>query len=100
MVTVVQPWCGRHHVYSIFAIPSAHSISGSMLLSVKGVGQFERDVRLAVSGQYCSLQSGYYAVRTYLRTRLAVFLISQGLYWTLQNPTNWVLSYGLYDLVG
>ena len=95
MLTVVQPWRGRHHVYSIFAIPNAHSISSPMLLSVKGIGQFRRDVRLVVASRQYPLQSGYYAVRTYLRTRLAVFLICQGLYWKLQNPNNWVLSYGL-----
>ena len=103
MLTVVQPWRGRHHVYSIFAIPDTHSVSGPMLLSVAGIGQFRRDVRLVMASHYYLLPfeipPGYYAVRTYLRTRLAVFLLGQGLYWKLQNSNNWILSYGIGRLV-
>lgn len=95
MMTVVRPWCGRHHVYSIFAVPNHHHPRESLLLTVKGIGQYRRDIHIVMSQQNYPTQSGYYIVRTYLRTRLALFLICQGLYWKLQNPNNWILSYRL-----
>ncbi|QMS87127.1 hypothetical protein HUN01_05870 [Nostoc edaphicum CCNP1411] len=91
---IVQPWRGRHHVYGIFMIPDEYKQSPFFVLTVQG------------AGSYCSKQFGYrknfndilaepgtYLVRKFIRTRTALRLILQGLYFEINNKDNWTLTF-------
>jgi hypothetical protein len=91
---IVQPWRGRHHVYGIFMIPNEYKQSPFFLVTVKG------------AGSYCSKQFGHkknfddifaepgtYLVKKFIRTRTALRLILQGLYFQVNNKQNWTLTF-------
>ncbi|TAF04165.1 MAG: hypothetical protein EAZ77_16105 [Nostocales cyanobacterium] len=91
---VVKPWLGEHHVYGIFQVPHEYKESSFFMLSIPG----ER--------KYCSRPFGYrqnyddvfaapgtHLIRRYIRSRIAVKMIFQGLYFQLNNPQNWTLTF-------
>ncbi|MEH2133417.1 MAG: hypothetical protein V7K86_22875 [Nostoc sp.] len=91
---VVHPWRGRHHVYGIFMIPDQYKQAPFFVVTVQG------------AGSYCSKQSGYkknfddifaepgtYLVRKFIRTRAALRLILQGLYFQVNDKQNWTLTF-------
>ncbi|MEH1789925.1 MAG: hypothetical protein V7L23_31270 [Nostoc sp.] len=91
---IIQPWRGRHHVYGIFMIPDEYKQAPFFVVTVQG------------AGSYCSKQSGYqknfddifaepgtYLVRKFIRTRIALRLILQGLYFQLNDKQNWTLTF-------
>jgi hypothetical protein len=91
---IVQPWRGRHHVYGIFMIPNEYKQSPFFLVTVKG------------AGSYCSKQFGHkktfddifakpgtYLVKKFIRTRTALRLILQGLYFQVNDKQNWTLTF-------
>ncbi|MEH1974347.1 MAG: hypothetical protein V7L02_14310 [Nostoc sp.] len=91
---IVQPWRGRHHVYGIFMIPEEYKQSPFFVVTVQG------------AGSYCSKQfgdkknfndifaePGTYLVRKFIRTRIALRLIFQGLYFNLNDKQNWTLTF-------
>ncbi|MDZ8189963.1 MAG: hypothetical protein RMX96_34650 [Nostoc sp. ChiSLP02] len=91
---VVQPWLGKHKSYGIFMIPEEYKKAPFFVLTVKG------------AGSYCSKQYGYkknfdgifaqpgtYLVRKFIRTRTAVRLILQGLYFQINDKNNWTLTF-------
>ncbi|MEH2335514.1 hypothetical protein [Nostoc sp.] len=91
---IVQPWHGRHHVYGIFMIPNEYKQAQFFVLTVKG------------AGSYCSKQFGYqknfndifaepgtYLLRKFIRTRTALRLILQGLYFQINDKQNWTLTF-------
>ncbi|WP_138497840.1 hypothetical protein [Nostoc sp. PA-18-2419] len=91
---VVQPWRGEHKSYGIFMIPNEYKQSPFFVLTVKG------------AGSYCSRQFGYkkkfddvfaqpgtYLVRKFIRTRTAVRMTLQGLYFQLNDKDNWTLTF-------
>ncbi|WP_392534873.1 hypothetical protein [Nostoc sp. C117] len=91
---VVQPWRGRHHVYGIFMIPNEYKQSPFFVVTVKG------------TRSYCSKQFGHrknfddifaepgtFLVRKFMRTRTALQLILQGLYFQVNDKQNWTLIF-------
>ncbi|MBD2560773.1 MULTISPECIES: hypothetical protein [Nostoc] len=91
---IVQPWRGRHHVYGIFMIPDEYKQAPFFVLTVQG------------AGSYCSKQFGHkknfngvfakpgtYLVRKFIRTRTALRLILQGLYFQINDKKNWTLTF-------
>ncbi|QLE50709.1 hypothetical protein FD724_23175 [Nostoc sp. C057] len=90
---IVQPWRGRHHVYGIFMIPNEYKQAPFFVVTVQG------------AGSYCSKQFGYkknfngifaepgtYLVQKFVRTRTALRLIFQGLYFQINDKQNWTLT--------
>ncbi|MEH2077864.1 MAG: hypothetical protein V7K57_26265 [Nostoc sp.] len=91
---IIQPWRGRHHIYGIFMIPDEYKQAEFFVLTVEG------------AGNYCSKQFGYqksfndifaepgtYLVRKFIRTRTALRLIFQGLYFQINDNKNWTLTF-------
>lgn len=91
---VVKPWLGEHHVYGIFQVPNEYKESQFFMLSIPG------------DRKYCSRPFGYkqnfddvfadpgtHLIRRYVRSRIAVKMIFQGLYLQLNNPENWTLTF-------
>ncbi|BAY13190.1 hypothetical protein [Calothrix sp. NIES-2098] len=91
---VVQPWRGEHHVYGIFMVPNEYKQSPLFVLTVKGFGS-ECSKPFGYSQYYddISAKPGTHLVRDYIRTRTALRLILQGLYWQLNDKQNWTLTY-------
>ncbi len=91
---IVQPWRGRHNVYGIFTIPDEYKKAPFFVLTVKG------------AGSYCLKQFGHkqnfngivaepgnYLVKKPIRTRTALRLILQGLYFQINDKKNWTLTF-------
>lgn len=91
---IVQPWRGRHHVYGIFMIPDEYKQSPFFVVTVQGAGSY-------CSKQYghkkkfddISAEPGTYLVRKFIRTRIALRLILQGLYFQINDKQNWTLTF-------
>jgi hypothetical protein len=93
---IVEPWLSKHHVYGIFKIPDKYKETPFFILTIPG------------NHQYCSRPFGYdenyddvfaepgtHLIRYYIRSRTGIKLIFQGLYFQLNNPNNWILSFPL-----
>jgi hypothetical protein len=91
---VVKPWLGEHHVYGIFQVPDEYKESNFFMLTIPS------------DRKYCSRPFGYkqnfddvfaepgtHLIRRYIRSRIAVKMIFQGLYFQLNNPENWTLTF-------
>ncbi|MFM2061693.1 MAG: hypothetical protein RLZZ507_1363 [Cyanobacteriota bacterium] len=91
---VVKPWLGEHHVYGIFQVPDEYKESRFFMLSVPG------------DRKYCShpfghkqnyddvfAEPGTSLIKHHIRSRIAVKMIFQGLYFQLNNPQNWTLTF-------
>jgi hypothetical protein len=93
---VVRPWLGEHHVYGIFMVPNEFEQSPFFVLSIKGIG--DQCSKPSGNLQYLdgvSAEPGTHLIRDFIRTRTAVRLIFQGLYFYLNNTQNWNLIFPL-----
>ena len=91
---VVQPWRGEHHVYGIFMVPDEYKQTPFFVLTVKGFGS-ECSRPFGNSQNYDDIFAlpGTHLIKDYLRTRIALRLILQGLYFQLNDQQNWTLTY-------
>jgi hypothetical protein len=91
---IVQPWLGEHQVYGIFMVPDEYKESPFFILTVKNLGNFCKKP-FGNSQYYDDLfaEPGTHLIRDYIRTRLALRLILQGLYFQLNDKSNWSLTY-------
>jgi hypothetical protein len=94
---VVRPWLGRHEVYGIFMIPtryrSGKTYSGT--LSVNGyTTEFPPDTRMIQQISGVHLEPGYYLVRAYVPTHIALSFLLKGQFGDLRASCNWT-----YELV-
>ncbi|WP_414752275.1 hypothetical protein [Anabaena sp. CCY 9910] len=92
---VVQPWRGQHHVYALFQIPDGYQHEYLFRLKIPGEstqcgGLMPLDKNILAG---ISRKQGYYPVRGYLNTRIALNLIIQGKLNQLNQPQNWQLGY-------
>ncbi|MBD2692060.1 hypothetical protein [Anabaena catenula] len=91
---IVKPWHGEHNIYGIFMVPDEYKETPFFMLTVPG------------NRQYCSRPFGYsenyddvvakpgtHLIRYYIRSRIAIKMIFQGLYSQLNNPQNWTLTF-------
>jgi len=95
LVTVIQPWLGRHNVYGVFILPDEHQLAYPILLSVKGAGQYRKEanmVKINVDRDE-RVPSHCYVLRVHLRTRVTLLMMLRGLSDQLRDPKNWTLSY-------
>ena len=91
---VVQPWLGEHNVYAIFMVPDKYKEPPFFNLTVKGLGSFcEKPFGNSQFYDDIFAEPGTHLVRDYIRTRLALRLIIQGLYFQLNDKSNWSLTY-------
>jgi hypothetical protein len=91
---VVKPWLGEHHVYGIFMVPDKYEEAPFFILTVKGIGNFcEKPFGNSELYDDILAEPGTHLVRDYIRTRVALRLIIQGLYFQLNDKYNWSLTY-------
>ncbi|MGI8503271.1 MAG: hypothetical protein ACR2LR_19385 [Hassallia sp.] len=91
---VVKPWLGEHHVYGIFMVPDKYEEAPFFILTVKHLGSFcEKPFGNSQFYDDILAEPGTHLIRDYIRTRLALRLIIQGLYFQLNDKYNWSLTY-------
>ncbi|WP_414563440.1 MULTISPECIES: hypothetical protein [unclassified Anabaena] len=96
---VVQPWHGEHQVYGIFMVPNEYKRSPFFVLSVKGIGSHcSRPFGYNQNYDDVVAKPGTHLIRYYMRSRIALRGILQGLYLQINNPQNWTLTYPLINL--
>ena len=94
---VMQPWFGRHQVFGIFIVPlryrSGMSYFGTMSIKTYN-SEFapDRQVR-ARQVDDVPVEPGFYLVRGYIHTRIALWFFLTGQFRDLQNPCNWTLQF-------
>ncbi len=91
---VVQPWLGEHHVYGIFMVPNEYEQTPFFVLTVKGAGH-DCSRPFGHSQYYDGVvaEPGTHLIRDYIRTRIAIKSIFQGLYFHLDDPESWTLTF-------
>ena len=90
---IVQPWRGRHHVYGIFMIPDKYKKAPFFVLTVKGAGSYcSKQFGQIKNYNNIFAEPGTYLVRNFIRTRTALRLILQGLYFQINDKNNWTLT--------
>ncbi|MBH8573862.1 hypothetical protein I8752_12685 [Nostocaceae cyanobacterium CENA369] len=91
---VVQPWRGEHQVYGIFMVPDEYKQTPFLVLTVKGFGsECSRPFGYRRNFDDIFAEPGTHLVRDYIRTRIALRLILQGLYFHLNEKQNWTLTF-------
>jgi hypothetical protein len=92
---VVKPWRGQHHVYGVFIVPEGYQKDKLVTLTISGNKTYcGRPIPISDnSGENIHAKPGYYLVRGYLNTRIALALIAQGKINELKQTRNWKLGY-------
>ncbi|MBW4599755.1 MAG: hypothetical protein KME29_09090 [Calothrix sp. FI2-JRJ7] len=91
---VAQPWLGQHMVYGIFTVPDEYKETQFFILTVKGAGSFcEKPFGNKLKVDDIIAQPGTHLIKGYIRTRLALKSILQGLYSSISSKDNWTLTY-------
>lgn len=88
----IKPWEGRHNVQVFFMLPMEDKSAKIMVLSIPGVGKFCGGAyNVGTSFEGIEAKPGYYLIKTYLRTRTAIWLITRGFSHQLNDSSNWQL---------
>jgi hypothetical protein len=91
---LVKPWRGEHHVYGIFMVPDKYKQAPFFVLTVKGVGSdCSKPFGYSQNVDDIFAQPGTHLVKDFIRTRTALRLILQGLYFQINNKHNWTLTF-------
>ncbi|MCX7593988.1 MAG: hypothetical protein N2235_09535 [Fischerella sp.] len=92
---VVEPWRGRHHVYAIFMIPKGYINDRFFKVTIKGIDTICGVMTTGGQNSFEGMNAkpGYYLIKGWLQTRMALWLMLQGKHTELQQPLNWVLGY-------
>ncbi|WP_197480174.1 MULTISPECIES: hypothetical protein [unclassified Anabaena] len=92
---IIKPWLGQHHVYGVFMIPTGYRYDYLFKLSLPGentrCGAVQPTSESLVPD--VDVKPGYYLLKGYLNTRIALRLIFQGHLNQLKQPENWKLGY-------
>lgn len=94
---IVSPWLGQHQIYGIFVVPNRYrderryatvlNVRGVTCLSVEN-GSAENRSEDEISGK-----PGYYSMRGYIPTRVALRVLFTGRFGDLRAPCNWALEF-------
>ncbi len=92
---VVEPWRGEHHIYGIFQIPGGYLNDKLLKVEIPGsrtyCGVVAYGGTVTTDGVYA--KPGYYLMKGFLNTRIAIKLILQGKQEELKQSKNWNLGY-------
>jgi len=89
---IIKPWEGRHNVHGFFMLPLEDKTAKILVLSIPGAGNFcggAYDVGTSFEG--IQAKPGYYLIKTTLRTRTALWLMTRGFSNQLNDSRNWQL---------
>jgi hypothetical protein len=91
---VIQPWRGEHHVYGIFMVPNEYKQTPFFVLSIKDyIHECSQPFGYVQYLDGILAEPGTHLIRDYMRTRTAMRLIFQGLYFHLNDIQNWTLIF-------
>jgi hypothetical protein len=92
---VVKPWRGQHHVYGVFMVPKGSKSDRLVTFTVSENKTYcGRPIKISdPSVENIDAKPGYYLMKGYINTRVALFLIAQGKIDELKQPSNWKLGY-------
>lgn len=89
---IVEPWEGRHNVYGIFVLPAGYQAKRFFAVSVDGPNPYCGIITILDQPAYgVGIQPGERIAIGHLRTRTALWLLTQGKQEALKQPSNWVL---------
>ncbi|MGB5962580.1 MAG: hypothetical protein WBG73_18080 [Coleofasciculaceae cyanobacterium] len=89
---IIKPWEGRHNVQGVFMLPMEDYTAKIMVLSIPGLGTFCGGAySVGTSFEGIQAKPGYHLVKTNLRTRTAIWLITRGFGNQLNDSNNWQL---------
>ncbi|HIK07423.1 MAG TPA: hypothetical protein IGS40_22485 [Trichormus sp. M33_DOE_039] len=92
---VVRPWLGQHNVYAVFMIPNGYQYEYLFKLNLPGertyCGVIHRANQSVVDGVVA--KPGYYLLKGYINTRIALSLMIQGKLNQLKQSQHWELGY-------
>ena len=92
---ILQPWFGQHHAFGIFMMSKQYTADHSITIALPGnqilCGHLEYADTDNVAG--VSAKPGYFLIKGFLQTRIAIGLILQGKGNQLQQLSNWKLGY-------
>ncbi len=91
---MVKPWRGQHNVYAIFMIPKGYKPGRLGVLDIKDVAKYEQPV-FSEGKWHDGVQAkpGYYLVKVFVKTRVALKWTAKGDFNSLRQPCNWTLTY-------
>ncbi|AFZ44045.1 hypothetical protein PCC7418_1877 [Halothece sp. PCC 7418] len=90
---IVQPWRGRHHVYGIFLLPKSYQPKKLIFLQDLTVGHYcPQAVIRQTDLEGILIPPRYSPVKIYMKTRIALLLMSLGFNRHLQQPHHWRLT--------
>jgi hypothetical protein len=93
---IIKPWLLEHHVYGIFQVPDEYKDSQFFMLSIPGDRKYcYRPFGYNENYDNVFAEPGTHLIRIYIKTRITVKMIFQGLYFKLNNPENWTLTFPL-----
>lgn len=90
---VVEPWKGEHNIYGIFQIPEGYSHQKIFTVTIPKektfCGVFVED------NDFAGVQPkpGYYLIKGFFRTRMALRILFRGKGSELKQPQNWKVGY-------
>ncbi len=91
---VVKPWQGEHHVYGIFRVPDEYKEPNFFMLTVPDNRKYcSRPFGYSQNYDDVFAEPGTHLIKHFIRSRIAVKMIFQGLYFQLNNPKNWTLTF-------
>jgi hypothetical protein len=92
---VLKPWVGQHHVYGLFMIPDGYVNDILFTVTINKteihcgiIGYGDRKFATGIN-----TKPGYYLIKGFLNTRVALRLILQGKGDQLKQPQNWKMGY-------
>ena len=94
MMTVVQPWRGRHHVYGVFNLPVQYRRDRLYTARLMLRGFTEDFFEVSPEGGEINngeVDHGHYTKRVYLPTRTALWFLFSGRFGDLKMPCHWRL---------
>ncbi|MBE9028224.1 hypothetical protein IQ266_00455 [filamentous cyanobacterium LEGE 11480] len=90
---VVEPWEGRHNVYGVFVIPKGHRSDRFVTITFDDRQTYCGSiVPVDPSWVNMKVQPGQQVVLGLLRTRTAIWLLTNGKKSQLEQPASWTLS--------
>lgn len=89
---IIKPWEGRHNVHGFFMLPIEDRTAKLLVLNIPGAGNFcGQAYNVGTDFEGVQAKPGYYLIKTNLRTRTAIWLITRGFSNQLQDSRNWQL---------
>jgi len=93
---VIQPWLGRHEVFGIFMVPLRYR-SGKTYSGILSVNDYKAEIHpdwdLDQPFDDVKVKPGYYLIKDYVPTRVALLFLLRGQFGDLRASCNWTVEF-------